>query len=257
MGQISVAAGANQTGACASFFVGTPDNEPQLRLAHQWAANIVDAVADGARAQLGLLVSMSALLNQLRTMQDVMAANAAISPNPALGNLNQSTIVLLTRALADKPGAPQGVLLYGSEEGAGSVLLIESQLDQMLLNDVTDPLPRKAVEPQPGAAADVIEAAVLLDFLRRSSYVALYLCTVGVGRGVDKLAQKLAPLIDMTVFFNVSPLVLVSKSGTLQAPQVSDASGAVVNGTEYQGTQSVSLAASDNKSFLPGAEQRQ
>jgi len=252
MGKTSAAAGPKQVGACVSFFVGTPDNEEQLALARTWAAGIVDAVNDAARAQLGLLVSISALLNQLRLMQDVIYKNPPASPLPALGTLNQPTIVLLTHALPASTIASQGILLYGAEGGAGSVLLTTDQLDQMSLVDVKDPLARKAVQAKGNASAETKEAAFFVDFLRRSDYVALYLCTVGKGRRVDQVASKLATLADLTVYWNENPLVLAPNA----APAVKDSAGKVVDGEEYQGNAPVKLNATDTKTFLPGAERR-
>jgi hypothetical protein len=253
MGKISSAASPTQGGMSVSFFVGTPDNDPQLQLAHVWAAAIVDNVNDPTRAQVGMLVSVSALLNQLREMQDVIAANTPTSPMPALGNLNQATIVLLTRGLDPDPTgtAPQGVLLYGLEGRKDAVAIDETQLNQLTLQDVTDPLARKAVVPTAGASAppDVVATAELLDFLRRSRYLALYLCTVGGGRRVGSFAQKLAPLIDMLVFHNDALLVLTAQGATLQPPQIA------ASGPTYQSqTTKVPLTSSDNRSFLPGSE---
>ena len=252
MGKTSAGAGPKQVGACVSFFVGTPDNEEQLALARTWAAGIVDAVGDAARAQLGMLVSISALLNQLRLMQDVIYKNPPGTPNAALGKLNQPTIVLLTHALPASTVAKQSILLYGAEGGAGSVLITTDQLDRMSLKDVKDPLPRKAVVTQNNADAQTKETAFFIDFLRRSDYVALYLCTVGKGRRVNELAAKLAALSDLTVYWNENPLVLSATA----APAVKDSAGAIADGTEYQGTNPVKLNAADQKSFLPGAESR-
>lgn len=254
MGKQSAGAGPKQVGACVSFFVGTPDNEEQLAFAKTWATSIVDAVGDPARAQLGMLVSISALLNQLRIMQDVIYKNTPGAPSAALGNLNQPTIVLLTHALNDSFIGPQSILLYGAEGGAGSVLITADQLDKMSLQDVNDPLPRKRVVAQGNADAQTKETAFFLDFLRRSDYVALYLCGVGTGkrRRVDQLAAKLATLADLTVYWNENPLVFSAKD----PPSVRDSAGSIMDGTEYQGTNPVKLAAADQKSFLPGSESR-
>ncbi|MBL9013348.1 MAG: hypothetical protein JNL83_04180 [Myxococcales bacterium] len=252
MGKTSAGAGPKQVGACVSFFVGTPDNEEQLALARTWAAGIVDAVGDAARAQLGMLVSISALLNQLRLMQDVIYKNPPGAPIAALGKLNQPTIVLLTHALPASTVASQAILLYGAEGGAGSVLITAAQLDQMSLKEVKDPLKRKAVVAPANADAQTKETAFFIDFLRRSDYVALYLCTVGKGRRVNELAAKLATLSDLTVYWNENPLVL-SASGP---PAVKDSAGSIVDGTEYQGTNPVKLNAADQNGFLPGSESR-
>jgi len=242
MGKKSVAAGPKQTGACATFFVGTPVNEPQLRMARTWAKQIVAAVGDEQRAQLNVLVSINAMLNQLRLMQDVIAQNKLGTPPAPLNGLNLPTLILLVRATT----APQGLLLYGVEGSKDAIVLGEKELDTMSLEDVTDPLPRKAVVTD-SSEQRMKDAASFLDFLRRSSYTALYPCIVG-GGAIDTIAPKLAKFSDLTVFFNTTELRLTEDDKfNLQSPDVG------TNGPKYAGGGSVRLT-SDTKSFLPGSE---
>ena len=242
MGKKSVAAGPKQTGACASFFVGTPVNEPQLRMARTWAKQIVAAVGDDQRAQLNVLVSINAMLNQLRLMQDVIAQNKLDTPPAPLNGLNLPTLILLVRATT----ASQGLLLYGVEGSKDAIVLGESELGTMSLKDVTDPLARKAVVTS-SSDQRLKDAAFFLDFLRRSSYTALYPCIVG-GGAIDKIAPKLAELSDLTVFYNTTEFRLTEDDQfNLKDPDVG------ADGPKYAGGGTVRLK-SDTKTFLPGSE---
>jgi len=242
MGSKAAAAAEHPPGACATFFVGTPQSDDQLALARIWAQSIVGAVADGNRAQVMTLVSPDALLNQLIALEGTVAGNAVVDAPPApLGGIAQPTIVLVTRALDGATASPQGLLFYGLEDGDDAVLVTDARLDALSLQDVSDPSPRQQVVAGQNADDNTAELARLLDFMRRSSYTALYLCAVGGGnRAVDQLAKKLATLVDMVVYYNQSALVLgADDDGNLQPPQVGD-----------------DLKAGDASSFLPGAEQK-
>lgn len=245
MGRAFAATGPQQAGACVSFFVGTPLNEPQLSLASAWTDRIVAAVANPGRAQVLRAASFGAVLNQMRSMQEVIAANPAGPPIDALGKLNQAAVVLITRALPDDGGA-QSVLIYGAEGGAGSVIVSLDHLANLSLVEVTDPLRRRAVVT---TRPELQEIAMFCDFLRRSSYVTLYLCTVGQGRAVDRIAARLGELTDLTVHWNNSALILAPSGG----PALKTESGTVAQGAAFQSATQVPLSA-DANSFLPGSE---
>lgn len=238
------AAGTPQAAACASFFVATPTTDPPLGDALAWVTNIVGAVGDPARAQVGLLGSLSALLNQLRTMQRTLAANAPTTPHPALG-LNVASLILVAPALADG----SGIVLYGRPGSESAVTLTRAHLARLALQDVRDPWERQAVVARDQDPA-TLDAARLLDYLRRSSYVVIYLVPVKTAGPLADFARELADLTDTSVYWNKTPLVLERRDGVLQPPRVA------ARGPELHGAREVALAARDASSFLPGSEER-
>lgn len=251
------------SGLSACFCVATPENDEQLRRARAWATAIVDNVGNPSLAQLRTVVSTRALMRQLHLLQKTVAANAPLAAPPApLGGLREHTIVLMTRGLPAASGSVQGVLLTGTDGVAGSVKIDETSLGLLSRTKPLDPVffPNPiVVTGQPGspaAAAEAADTASLLNFLVRSVYRSLYLCTIGGGDQVDRLATRIHNLCGITVFFNKAPLVLDGKpSGALQStPQVGPPGGKPVQGTVYYGTQTVPLVAADSRSFLPGSE---
>jgi outer membrane protein OmpA-like peptidoglycan-associated protein len=234
-------------GVCATFFVGTTQNDDQLSLARKWAEAIVTSVGDAKRAQLATLLSTRDLLNQLIQFEDIVEANPKAASPPALAGIEEPTVIWITRALSADGTGPQAVRFYGVDDSGQAMTITADDLDHVQLQAT------HLVADDP-SNADLVALASALDFLRVSSYKALYLCAVGAGRAVDQVAQKLASLIGKIVYYNTSPLVLSEDdNGALEQPQVGVTSAA--QGQGYQGG-SVSLQAADAQSFLPGSEGR-
>jgi hypothetical protein len=240
-------------GVCATFFVGTTQNDDQLALARRWVQSIVAGVGDPRRAQLATLLSTRDLFNQVMVFERTIALVEKFDSPPPLGGIDLPTMVWVTRALADT-GGTQAVRFYGVDDSEHAMTITADELDHCRLGTVEDPSLRQAVVTDDPSDPDLVALANLLDAMRRSSYQALYLCAVGGGRGVDQIATRLAPLIDKIVYYNDAPLVLATDdAGALVEPQVGEATAA--QGQDYHGAP-VALRAADTSTFLPGCERR-
>jgi peptidoglycan hydrolase-like protein with peptidoglycan-binding domain len=242
-------------GIGATFFVGTTQNDEQLALAREWIEGIVGNVGDAKRAQRATLLSTRDLLNQLHAFERTVAANEKLDSPPALGGIKLPTMVLITRALDAATNGPQAVRFYGIDDSDEAMTITAEELDHVHLAVIDGPSLRQAVVADDATDADLVALASLLDFLRGSSYRALYLCAVGGGRGVDQVAAKMATLIDKIIYFNNLPLVLTrDEDGVLAPPHVGG--DAVAQGEGFQSGAPVPLQAADARSFLPGAERK-
>ena len=257
MTDLVAAAGPPTFATSACFFVATPDNDEQLRRAHAWAAAIVARVADPKLAQHRSLVSLRALMLHIDRESAVVAGNPLTVDAPAaLGGIKEHTIVLMTRAL-DPVSKTQGVLLSGREWATDAVMIDEDALGALSRVCAGPEYTRaqvKVTSIAPHRAAK--DVAAVLNMLGRSVYRSIYLCTIGEGRAVDRLAARIFALTGIPAYYNTAPLVLdgAPSGALLTPPRVGPVGGATVDGHAHYSTAGVALVAADMRSFLPGAQ---
>ena len=252
------AAVAPPAGASVCFAIGTPGIDEVLVRARRWIAAVVGAAGGGDAVQLCTLTSCAALANHLAVIQPrVVSQTLGSGARTALGGLGAHTLVLVTRALPADAGS--GVLCYGADgQGANDVVVASRHLGflQRTGGDDDPHVVAAGIDGQPAAfQRQVRDAAVLLDFLVRSAYRAVYLCACGAGPALGPVAQAIRSLTDLTVYHNDQPLQLDDDGAGNVRARVGPAGGGAANGTRYYGSASVSLVSSAT-SFLPGAEAR-
>lgn len=225
-------------GSSIYFAVGSPGNDPQLRLALTWARNIKGS--HGPAVSVGSIGSFIAIydgLQKLRTGQPQLDLPDTSASGPARG-LPMHSLVIVGRR---RPGT--GGLVLSGQLGFG-------QTDTILDSAALDAL---------GTASFVSVAEQkrydisLMGWGIIANVNVLVLCGIGDGDPLDGLAQKLAERTQRRVYYNREPVTFQTDAAGGLSKVVVGAGGVAISGPSFADASVVPLTAGPSE-FLPGAQ---